>query len=94
MSLCEILPNRCSSPFFLQDRCFHVSNFARKGLIYKLDTYVVDEHGQNSLLSPKEIQSQLQFIVDDADQKSNENEVTNPCLFTSTHRTKWAKVQE
>ena len=65
----------------------------RKGFMYKLDVYSADESGKLTLLTPKEIQSQIQFIMEDADSRSAEQgNGINPGIFTAAARSKWAQV--
>ena len=62
--------------------------------MYKLEVYSEEKNGSTSLLSPKEIQTQIQFIMDDADKRVDENGCeVNPAIFTGIDRTKWAKVK-
>ena len=61
--------------------------------MYRLEVYVADKNGEMSLLNPKEIQSQVQFIMNDADRRSEEGGPgVNPGIFTSIKRAKWAEV--
>lgn len=61
--------------------------------MYKLNLFEADTDGKRSLLTPKEIQSILQFIVNDADEKSSQTEFFNPGVFTTANRTTWATVR-
>jgi len=61
--------------------------------MYRVEVYAVDKKGNTSLLTPKEIQTQIQFIMDDADKRTEDKgSGINPGIFTAIDRTKWAKV--
>ena len=61
--------------------------------MYRLEVYAADKNGDKSLLTPKEIQAQIQIIMDDADKRTEENGPgINPGLFTAIDRSKWAQV--
>ncbi|XP_078486895.1 carnitine O-palmitoyltransferase 1, liver isoform [Ciona intestinalis] len=72
----------------------HVIVF-RKGLMYKLDLKVLDSDGKRTFLTPTEIQGQLKVIMEDADLMGSkvEGEIPNPAIFTTTERTRWAKIR-
>ena len=66
-----------------------------KGSMYRLDIYSIDVAGNESLLTPREIQSKLEDIVKDASKRkaaAGTSQIVNPSIFTTTDRTRWAKV--
>ena len=60
----------------------------RKRAMYVLRVYAEDVNGKTSLLSPKEIQSQLDIIC-----KNDTEAESNPSIFTTMDRDEWADVR-
>ncbi|CAK8691317.1 unnamed protein product [Clavelina lepadiformis] len=68
-----------------------------KGSMYRLDIYSIDVAGNESLLTPREIQSKLEDIVKDASKRkaaAGTSQIVNPSIFTTTDRTRWAKLRK
>ncbi|CAK8691318.1 unnamed protein product [Clavelina lepadiformis] len=68
-----------------------------KGSMYRLDMYSIDVAGNESLLTPREIQSKLEDIVKDASKRkaaAGTSQIVNPSIFTTTDRTRWAKIRK
>jgi len=63
--------------------------------MYKVFLYAQDTSGKETLLTPRELQSQLEKIMSDADAKdqSADKPAINPSVFTTANRTRWAQVR-
>ena len=61
----------------------------RKGQMFKLQIYIKNDKGLSVLLSPENIQKQIEKIIDIT--KNDENEL-NPSIFTASKRNDWFKV--
>ena len=58
--------------------------------MFKLPVYKNDENGSCVLLSPEEIQKQIEFLI----KTTHESEVEfNPSVFTTLSRNEWYKVK-
>lgn len=67
----------------------------RNNFMYKVFLYAQDTSGKETLLTPRELQSQLEKIMSDADAKdqSADKPAINPSVFTTANRTRWAQVR-
>ena len=57
--------------------------------MYRLDVYGTNEKGEESIISPSELQTVFQQIIDTT---SNDETQWNPAIFTAQNRTVWAQV--
>lgn len=63
----------------------------RKGMMFNLPLYASESHGPDSLLTPEELQRQMELILKHTDGNSS---VPNPAVFTTLARSDWCKERE
>jgi len=71
------------------DESKHIIVF-RKGVMFNLPLYGIESSGNESLLTPEELQTKIDLILKHTDQQS----VPNPSVFTTLPRTDWFKERE
>nr|XP_002122295.1 carnitine O-palmitoyltransferase 1, liver isoform-like [Ciona intestinalis] len=64
----------------------------RKGIMYKVNVYGSDSNGNESILSPRELQTVFQDIIDETEDITEVQ--WNPAVFTTQNRTLWAQERE
>merc|ERR1739838_666004 len=62
----------------------------RKGVMFNLPLYATDSSGFESLLTPAELQRQIELILHHTD----EEPVYNPAIFTTLTRPEWTRERE
>nr|CAB3233592.1 carnitine O-palmitoyltransferase 1, liver isoform [Phallusia mammillata] len=73
----------------------HIVVFRKKSM-YRLDLFATDVNGKETILTPREIQTQLELLMKDAKdvETKSDKDILNPSIFTSTTRPRWAQIRK
>uniref|UniRef100_H2YI63 Choline/carnitine acyltransferase domain-containing protein n=1 Tax=Ciona savignyi TaxID=51511 RepID=H2YI63_CIOSA len=88
---CTRLPGLAMDELKTYDNPKHII-VIRKGVMYKVGVYGRDSSGNESILSPRELQSIFQDILDETDDIADTQ--WNPSVFTTQNRTLWFQERE